>query len=43
LRPAISAIAEHLPQISDEPGKSWELHVDTTTLQTSFVAVSIAA
>ena len=39
----VSAIAEHLPQISDDSGKVWELHVDVTTLQTTFVSVSKAA
>jgi putative zinc finger/helix-turn-helix YgiT family protein len=43
LRPGISAIAEHLPQISDESGKAWELHVDVITLQTSFLSISKAA
>ncbi len=43
MRPAVSAIAEHLPQISDERGKSWELHVDVVTLRATFVAVSRAA
>src|SRR6266849_8348093 len=33
LRPGVSAVAEHLPQISDESGKVWELHVDVATLQ----------
>ena len=43
LRPGVSAVAEHLPQISDESGKAWELHVDTATLQTTFLSVSRAA
>ncbi len=43
LRPGVSAIAEHLPRISDESGTSWELHVDVVTLQTTFVSVSRAA
>ena len=43
LRPGVSAVAEHLPQISDESGKVWELHVDVVTLQTSFLSVSKAA
>jgi transcriptional regulator with XRE-family HTH domain len=43
LRPAVSAVAEHLPQISDQFGTVWELHVDPTTLQTTFVSVSRAA
>src|SRR5258708_25492655 len=43
LRPGVSAVAEHLPQISDESGKVWELHVNVATLQTSFVSVSKAA
>ena len=43
LRPGVSAIAEHLPEISDESGKVWELHVDAATLQTTFLSVSKAA
>jgi putative zinc finger/helix-turn-helix YgiT family protein len=43
LRPCVSAVAEHLPEISDESGKVWELHVDVTTLQTTFLCVSRAA
>jgi putative transcriptional regulator len=43
LRPGISAVAEHLPQISDKPGSLLELHVDVTTLRWSFLAVSKAA
>ena len=43
LRQRISAVAEHLPQISDQPGTLWELHVDASTLQTSFLSVSTAA
>jgi transcriptional regulator with XRE-family HTH domain len=43
LRPGISAVAEHLPQISDKPGEFWELHVDVVTLQTTFRAISKAA
>lgn len=43
LRSGVSAVAEHLPQISDESGKVWELHVDVATLQTTFLCVSRAA
>jgi putative zinc finger/helix-turn-helix YgiT family protein len=43
LCPGVSAVAEHLPQISDESGKVWELHVDVATLQTTFLSVSRAA
>ena len=43
LRPGVFAIAEHLPRISDESGKAWELHVNVATLQTAFVSVSRAA
>jgi transcriptional regulator with XRE-family HTH domain len=43
LRPGISAVAEHLPQISDKPGEFWELHVDVVTLQTTFLAIPKAA
>jgi putative zinc finger/helix-turn-helix YgiT family protein len=31
LRPGVSAVAEHLPEISDDSGKVWELHIDVTT------------
>lgn len=43
LRPGVSAVAEHLPQISDKPGNLWELHVDVVSLTTAFSAVSRAA
>jgi putative zinc finger/helix-turn-helix YgiT family protein len=43
LRPGVSAVAEHLPQISDDSGKIWELHVDVATLQTTFMSGSRAA
>jgi putative transcriptional regulator len=43
LRAGVSAVAEHLPQISDESGQVWELHVDVVTLQTTFFSVSRAA
>jgi DNA-binding transcriptional regulator YiaG len=43
LRSEVSAVAEHLPQISDEPGKDWEMHVDVETLQTTFLSASRAA
>jgi putative transcriptional regulator len=43
LRPGVSAVAEHLPLISDESGKHFELHVDVATLRTSFFSVSRAA
>lgn len=43
MRSSVSAIAEHLPQISDDQGKNWELHVDVVALTTTFVAVSRAA
>ena len=36
-------VAEHLPEISDESGKVWELHVDVETLQTTFLSISRAA
>lgn len=38
MRPAASAIAEHLSRISDDTGTSWELHVDAVTLRTTFIA-----
>jgi putative zinc finger/helix-turn-helix YgiT family protein len=43
LRPQVGAVAAHLPQISDESGRGWELHVNAGSLQTAFVAVSKAA
>jgi len=43
LRPAVSSIAEHFLQISDDAGSAWELHVDVSALQTSFLRVSVAA
>ena len=43
LRPGVSAVAEHLPQISDKPGSLLELHIDVATLRWSFLAVSKAA
>jgi putative zinc finger/helix-turn-helix YgiT family protein len=43
LRPAMSAVAEHLPLISNGSNKDWELHLDVNTLQCSFLAVSRAA
>lgn len=43
LRPQVVAVAEHLPQILDKPGTSWELHVDLNTLHTAFFSVSKAA
>lgn len=43
LRPGVSAVAEHLPQISDKPGSLLELHIDVATLRWSFLAVSRAA
>lgn len=43
LRPGVSAVAEHLPRISDKPGNLLELHVDVVTLRTAFLAISKAA
>ena len=43
LSPGVLSVAEHLPQISDDTRKSWEIHLDIATLQTSFLAVSHAA
>jgi DNA-binding transcriptional regulator YiaG len=43
LRPQVGAVAEHLPQILDESGSGWELHVDVDTLQVAFVSASRAA
>jgi putative zinc finger/helix-turn-helix YgiT family protein len=43
LRPQVVAVAEHLPQILDESGMGWELHVDVATLKTAFVSAPKAA
>lgn len=43
LRPQVGAVAEHLPQILDESGTGWELHIDVDTLQVAFVSLSKAA
>ena len=43
LRPGVSAVAEHLPEITDDAGELWEMHVDMTTLQTAFFCVLKAA
>jgi len=43
LRPGVIEVAGHLPQISDESGKGWELHADVATLRATFLAVSKAA
>lgn len=43
LRRGVTAVAEHLPQISDQSGESLELYVDAVTLQTAFLSVSRAA
>ncbi len=40
---SISSIAAHLPEISDESGKSRELHVDVGCLTASFVSVLTTA
>lgn len=39
----VSSIAAHLPEISDESGKSRELHIDVECLTASFVPVRTAA
>jgi transcriptional regulator with XRE-family HTH domain len=43
LRPGVSRVAEHLPQISDDAGDVLELHVHAVTLQATFLSVSKAA
>jgi putative zinc finger/helix-turn-helix YgiT family protein len=43
LRPGVSAVAEHLAEISDDSGKAWELHLDVATLQATFLCTSRAA
>jgi putative zinc finger/helix-turn-helix YgiT family protein len=42
LRPGVSAVAQHLPEISDDSGKVWELHVDATSLKATFLCTSKA-
>ena len=39
LRSKVSSIAAHLPEISDEPGKGWELHIDVEHFTASFLSV----
>lgn len=39
LRRSVTSIAAHLPEISDESGKSRELHIDVEYLTGSFVSV----
>ncbi|MEP7367347.1 MAG: type II TA system antitoxin MqsA family protein [Acidobacteriota bacterium] len=43
LRPALPAVAGHLPQISDDAGADYQLQVDSQTLQTAFLRVLRAA
>jgi transcriptional regulator with XRE-family HTH domain len=43
LKPVAGSVAEHLPLITDEPGKAFVLHVDVVTLRTGFFAVERAA
>ncbi len=43
MRSSVTSIAEHLQHVSDDPGTAWELYVDVSTLQHSFVKVSKAA
>jgi putative zinc finger/helix-turn-helix YgiT family protein len=43
LRPAVKAIAEHLPLIADKAPKGQTLCVDTRTLQASFISANRAA
>lgn len=43
LRDGVTAIAEHLPLISEDSGKEYVLHVDVETLQATFFGVSKAA
>lgn len=43
LSPGVLSVAEYLPHISDDTSKSWEMHLDISTLQASFLAVSYAA
>ena len=43
LRPQVAAIAHHLPQIRNESGAGYEIHVDVHTLQVAFVSTSKAA
>ncbi len=43
LRSQVAAVAESLPQIQDQSGSDWELHLDVDTLLFSFFAVRRAA
>ena len=43
IRPAVPSIAEHLPLICDDDATQWELHINATTLQASFLSVAKAA
>lgn len=43
LKPVAASVAEHLPMITDESGKAFELHVDVVTLRTGFFSVERAA
>ena len=42
LRPAVSSVAQHIPQITDEPGQNWVLHVDVVALTTAFYTAKVA-
>lgn len=41
--PQVAVVAEYLPQILDQPGSDWELHLDAGTLQFSFCRCHQAA
>jgi DNA-binding transcriptional regulator YiaG len=43
LRPAVLSVAQHIPQITDEPGTKWELYVNVETMTAAFVSVFKAA
>ena len=43
IRTKFSEAEARIPQISDEPGTAWEIHVNPHTLQTTFTRVSPAA
>ncbi len=43
IRTKFSEAEAWIPQISDEPGTAWELHLNALTLQATFTRVSRAA
>lgn len=43
LSSTVRSVAEHLPHVSDDVNKAWELHIDVATLKTTYLRASIAA